>query len=236
MTFTLTRKDKVMAGILLAIALVFWFRECSHQSKEDGLVADVANYKDIAKTYSITVDGMKVQISQNKSLVLESNKQIESVLSSMNDTVAKLIKKFKDIRSGTIINNYTTINGDTIKLKGDSIPCDFKPFKVRRDSAYYHFVGTIAKTYFSIDTLGIPDKTTLIIGRKKVGFLKYEERAELFHSNPLVHTTNIGNYEVIKRKKRIGVGASVGYGFSVGNQIGLHPYIGLSLNYNLFEF
>jgi hypothetical protein len=82
----------------------------------------------------------------------------------------------------------------------------------------------------------IPDKTTLIIGRKKVGFLKYEERAELFHSNPLVRTTNIGNYEVIKRKKRIGLGASVGYGISVGNQISIAPYLGLSLNYNLIEF
>lgn len=236
MSFLSTKTEKVMAGLIFAITFIALFRECGHQRDEDNLVNSIANYKDSAKYYNLKVDGMKVEVAYNKSLVLENDKQVKSVLSSMNDTIAKLVKKFKSITSGTIINNYTTISGDTIKLKGDSIPCDFKAFKVKRDSVYYHFVGTIAKTYFTIDTLSIPDKTTLIIGKKRIGFLKYEERAELFHSNPLVHTTNIGNYEVIKRKKRIGIGASVGYGFCVGSQIGLHPYIGLSLNYNLFEF
>jgi hypothetical protein len=237
MSFQFTTTEKVMAGLILVITFIFFFRECGHQRDEDSLVSNITSYKDSAKYYNLKVDGMKVEVAYNKSLVLENDKQIKSVLSSMNDTIARLIKKFKDVKSGTIINNYTSISGDTIKLKGDSIPCDFKAFKVRRDSVYYHFVGTIAKSYFSIDTLSIPDKTTLIIGRKKIGFLKYEERAELFHSNPLVHTTNIGNYETIKRKKRIGIGASVGYGFNISKDaVRMSPYIGISVNYNLFEF
>jgi hypothetical protein len=225
-----------MGGLLLALILLFGVREGCNQIEKNGLVADISGYKDSAKYYTMKVHGLEVDVAYNKSLVFENDKQVKSYLSNMNDTIAKLVKKFKDIKSGTIINNYTTISGDTIKLKGDSIPCDFKAFKVRRDSVHYKFVGTIGKNFFSIDSLMIPDKTTLIIGRKKVGFLKYEERAELFHSNPLVRTTNIGNYEVIKRKKRIGLGASVGYGISVGNQISIAPYLGLSLNYNLIEF
>ena len=236
MSLKFTVAEKVMAAVIVVIAFIAIFRECGHQRDADNLVNDIAGYKDLAKHYNLKVNGMKVEVAYNKSLVLENNKQVKSVLSSMNDTIARLIKKFKDIKSGTIINNYTTISRDTIKLKGDSIPCDFKAFKVRRDSIYYHFVGTISKKYFSIDTLSIPNKTTLVIGRKKIRFLKYEEGAEIFNSNPLVHTTNIGNYEVIKRKKRIGIGASVGYGFAVGNQIRLNPYIGLSLNYLLISF
>lgn len=238
MSIQFTKTEKVMAGLILAIIIIFCFRECKHQSNEDNLINNIATYKDSSKYYNLKVNGMSVLVAENKSLVLENNKQVTSILSSMNDTIAKLIKKFKDIKSGTIINNTTNIIGDTVKFKKkDSIPCDFKPFKVMRDSLYYHFTGTIAQKYFTIDTLSIPDKTTLIIGRKKTGFLKYEERAELFHSNPLVKTTNIGNYEVIKRKKRIGIGASVGYGFQVNtNGIKLSPYIGLSANYNIFEF
>ena len=236
MNITLTGKDKIMGGIFLALILLFFIREGCNQIDKNNLVTNLATYEDSAKYYTMKVDGMEVEVAQNKSLVLENKKQFESVIAK-NDTLLKLVSKFKDIQSGTIINNYTTINNDTIKLRGDSIPCDFKAFKVRRDSVHYHFVGTIAKTYFTIDSLVIPNKQSIIIGKKKLGFLKgYEERAEIINSNPLVRVTNIESYVINKKKKKMGLGASVGYGFSVGNQIRLSPYIGLSLNYNLIEF
>lgn len=236
MGFNLT-KDKLLWGIIISLGFALFIREGCNRSQNDNLIADLAGYKDSAKYYNLKVNGLNVEVAQNKSLVLQSNDQIKSVLSSMNDTMAKLIKKFKSINSGTIINNYTTINGDTIKLQGDSIPCNFKPFHVRRDSAHYKFVGTIAKNYFTIDTLTIPNKISIISGRKKVGFLKYEDRVELFNSNPLVKTTNIGNYEVVKRKKRIGLGLSAGYGLSFSKEkVTLAPSLNVSVNYNILEF
>lgn len=236
MTLRFSRLEKIMGGIILALILLSGIREGCNNLDKNKLIHEGANYKDSAQHYSLKVGELKVLVATNKSLVLENDKQIKSVLSSMNDTIAKLVRKFKEIKSGTIINNYTTINNDTIKLHGDSIPCDFKPFKVRRDSIHYKFTGTIAKGYFSIDTLKIPNKISLIIGREKVGFLKYEDRAAITNSNPLVHTSNIGNYEVIKRKKRIGLGVSAGYGLSFGKEnVSLRPSLNLSVNYNLLE-
>ena len=201
------------------------------------MVNNVANYKDTARYYNFKVNGMEVEVAYNKSLVLNNQKQFESVIAK-NDTLLKLVKKFKSVQSGTIINNYTTINGDTIIYKkGDSIPCDFKAFKIRRDSVHYKFVGTIGKNFFSIDSLSIPNKIDLIIGRKKTGFLKAEERAEIINSNPLVKTTNIGNYVVVSKKKRFGIGASAGYGLQFNKgEVRAGIIIGLSANYNLLEF
>lgn len=228
--------NKLTSGIIIFLILAFAVREGCNRSNMDGLVANLKNYEDSAEYYNLKVNGLNVEIAQNKSLVLQSNDQIKSVLESMNDTMAKLIKKFKSINSGTIINNNTYISGDTIKMKGDSIPCNFKPFKVRRDSAHYKFVGTIAKNYFTIDTLSIPNKISIISGRKKIGFLNYEDRVELFNSNPLVKTTNIGSYEVVKRKKRVGLGVSAGYGLSFGKEkVVLAPSLNLSVNYNFIE-
>lgn len=236
MKFKLTLMEKVLGAGLIILLIIFSIRECSNRRDKDNLVNDLSNYKDSAQYYNLKVDGMEVEVAYNKSLVLETNKQVKSVLSSVNDTIAKLVKKFKDIRSGTIINNYTTINNDTIKLT-DSIPCDFKAFKVRRDSLHYKFIGTIARTYFTIDSLIIPNKQYIIIGRKKLGFLKgYEERAEIINSNPLVKVTNIESYVINKRKKRLGIGASVGYGLTLSNSASLSPYLGISLNYNLIQF
>lgn len=233
----ISKKEKLFWSVIIFLMTFCLFRECVNNNETDKLITDVYTYKDSAKYYTLKVNGMKVEVAHNKSLVLENSTQVKSLLSSMNDTIAKIARKFKSIQSATIINNYTTINADTIQLKGDSIPCDFKPFKVRRDSLYYRFVGTISPKYFSIDTLSIPNKVSLIVGTKKTGFLKRkEERAEIINSNPLVKTTNVGNYVVMSKKKRLGLGASVGYGISGSDFLKLNPYFGISLNYNIIEF
>lgn len=202
MTFNLTNTEKIMAGVILAIILFFGFREYQNRKNADDLINNIANYKDSAQFYSMKVNGMEVDVAFNKSLVLSNKDQLESIIKK-NDTLAKLISKFKAVSSTTIINNNTTILGDTMKYKGkDSIPCDFKAFKVRRDSIHYHFVGTIASKFFAIDSITIPNKQSIVIGKKKLGFLKgTEERVEIVNSNPLIKTTNIENYVINKPKK-----------------------------------
>ena len=238
MNFNFTKGEKIMGIGIISLLIIFFFRECSNQNDKNSLVNDIANYKDSAQFYSIKVNGMAVDVAFNKSLQLENKDQLASLLKK-NDTLSKLISKFKNVSSTTIINNNTTINGDTMKFtKGDSIPCDFKAFKVRRDSIHYHFVGTIAKNFFSIDSLNVPNKQSIIIGKKKLGFLKgTEERVEIVNSNPLIKTNKIENYIINKKKKRFGIGTSVGYGINFTKDgIKTSPYIGISANYNLINF
>lgn len=218
-----TNTEKIMGGVILALIFFFGFRECMHQKSKDDLINDIVNYKDSAQFYQLKVNGMQVDVAFNKSLVLENKDQLESLIKK-NDTLSKLISKFKDVKSTTIINQYTTINGDTIRLKGDSIPCDFKAFKVRRDSAHYHFVGTISPKFFSIDSLRIPNKQSIVIGKKKLGFLRgTEDRVEIINSNPLIKTTNIESYVISKKKKwyntnAFKITASLIGGYIIANQ------------------
>lgn len=232
----MTRTEKIMGISIIAIIIIFFFRECSNQNDKNNLVNDISTYKDTAQFYSLKVNGIAVDVAYNKSLQLENKNQLESIIKK-NDTLAKLISKFKAVSSTTIINNITNISGDTIKL-ADSIPCDFKPFQVRRDSIYYHFLGTISPKYFSIDSLTIPNKQSIVIGKKKLGFLKgTEERAEIINSNPLIKTTNIESYVINKKKKRLGIGPSIGYGFQF-NPTGVRTgiFLGVSAQYNLIQF
>ena len=226
-----------MGVAIIVVILFFGFREWQNRNNTDNLVNDIANYKDSAQFYSMKVNGMEVDVAFNKSLQLSNQNQLESIIKK-NDTLAKLISKFKNVASTTIINNNTTINGDTMKFKKDSIPCDFKAFKIRRDSVHYRFVGTISSKFFSIDSLTIPNKQSIVIGEKKLGFLKGTEmRAEIVNSNPLIKTSNIESYVINKKKKRLGIGTSVGYGLSFGeNKVSLRPSLNLSVNYNIFEF
>lgn len=233
----LSRLEKIMGVGLIIIGIIFFVRECENQDDKNNLVDEIANYKDSAQFYTLKVNGMEVDVAYNKSLQLENKEQLESLIKK-NDTLTKLVSKFKDIKSTTIINNTTTIVGDTIKINGDSIPCDFKPIRVTRDSIHYYFVGTISPKFFSIDSLTIPNKQSIVIGKKKLGFLKgTEERVEILNSNPLIKTNTIENYVINKRKKRIGIGPSIGYGLNVGsNGISKGTYIGVSAHYNVISF
>jgi len=200
MTFNFTNTEKIMVGVILAIIMFFGFRECSNRKSQNELIDGIANYKDSAQFYSVKVNGKDVEIAYNQSLVLQSKEQLESVIKK-NDTLAKLVKKYKDVKATIIIKTTTSIKHDTIPIDRP-IPCDFAPIKVRRDSAYYNFVGTISPKFFSIDTLSIPNKQSLVIGTKKLGFLKgTEERAEIVNSNPLIRTSNIESYVINKPKK-----------------------------------
>jgi hypothetical protein len=200
MMFKFTDREKLFGIIIVAMLLVFGFREGCNQRDKDSLLKNAITYQDSAKFYKLKVNGNPVDVAFNQSLMLENKKQLEAMVAK-NDTLAKLVSRFKDIRSTTIIKEYFRVEHDTIMLS-QQIPCDFKPIKVIRDSAYYHFRGTIAPKYFTIDSLAIPNTQSIVIGKKKLGFLKgSEERVEIINSNPLMKTTNVGNYVIQKDKK-----------------------------------
>jgi hypothetical protein len=190
------KKDRIyIAGILLLLA-IFIFREGCHQSKEGRLVQDIQLYKDTAMHYKGPNDAM---VDFNKTLVVNTQKELEAIISK-NDTLLKLLEKFKDIKSTTIIREHFSIDHDTIRLT-NQIPCDFSPIHVTRDSSNYYFTGTITRNTFSIDSLSIPNKQSIVVGTKKIGIFKHEKRVEIINSNPLLHTDKIQSYVINDKPK-----------------------------------
>src|SRR3990167_4613905 len=125
-------REIILFGTSLILAYFLFNRGCNNQKQVNNLVRDIVNYKDSIQFYKLKVNKNDVDIVFNQSLVLDNKKQLEALMAK-NDTLMRLMSKFKNITGATIINQYTTINGDTIRLKGDSIPRDFKPFRVLRD-------------------------------------------------------------------------------------------------------
>lgn len=198
------------------------FREWRNGVNTDKLVQSITTYKDTANYYK-TKSG--AEVSSNVSLKLQSEAQLRQ-MASLNDTVKQIIAKFKDLKAVTFITNKFFAGNDTIKMV-NNIPCDFKPFKVRRGDSTYKFAGTIAPNYFSIDSIFVPNKLTIVQGRKKVSFLKWDYAMDVTNSNPLMRTTNIADYRYIPQKKwfektwfHLVVGASLEFvGQRVGNSL-----------------
>jgi hypothetical protein len=191
------KKDKLYILAIVVLGILFFLREGCNSNENTKLIENIQNYSDSAKYFKGLNDAT---IAFNDVLVLENEDQMLAVLSKY-DTLAQELKKFKEVRSTTIIKERFVISNDTIKIDR-IIPCDFEPFKVRRDSIHYNFIGTIGNNFFSIDTITIPNQQSIIVGTKKLGFLKKREtRVEIINSNPLVTVSNIGGYVIDNKKK-----------------------------------
>ena len=236
MTFNFTLLEKILGGTVAVLIAIILFKECGNQKHTDNVVNNIVNYKDSAQYYKEKVNGMQVDVAYNKSLILDDKNQLASVIKK-DDSLSKVVSTFKTPQSVTVIKEVTTIIHDTFHIE-HKIPCDFKTFTVIKDSAFFHFCGTISEKFFTIDTLMIPNKQSIVIGEKKLGFLRgTEQRVEIINSNPLIRTSNIDNYIINQKKKRFGIGASVGYGLNF-NATGVRTgvIIGVTANYNLISF
>ena len=190
------KRDFIFAGIIAAVIIIAGIRECTNSNRSDDLLSAAANYSDSAKFYKGKND---VVIAYNQSLVLEKESQLKDLLHKY-DTLSRVLKKFSDIQSTTIIRERVLIEHDTISFTS-IIPCDFPPINVHRDSVHYVFDGTISRDLFVINKIEIPNKQDIVIGTKKTGLLKRERRVEIINSNPLIKPISIQNYVIDDRKK-----------------------------------
>lgn len=226
----LTTKNNTNRNWIIVVAILivlFGIRECRNQNATDSLVKNITNYSDTVKFEKLKNGAL---VSTNESLKLQSEEQVRIMASNINDTVKEMLKKFKALNNVTYVTNKFYAGGDTIKIE-TPIPCDFKPFKVRRGTdtdSSYRFVGTIGKDFFSIDTISFKDHQTLVFGRKKTGFMKSDYVVDINHSNPYMVTTNIKDYKYVPQKKwyeRTWVHMVAGAVIETGIRQGVSTYI-----------
>jgi hypothetical protein len=184
--------------LIVIIILFFGIREWLNMKNENKLVSNIANYSDTVKLERLKNGAL---VETNSSLILNTEKEVRILASHINDTVAQMLKKFQSLSNVTYVTNKFYAGNDTIKYE-TKIPCYFPPFKVRRGTdTTYRFVGTIGQDYFAVDSLSILDNQTLVFGRKKVGFMKYDNVVDINHSNSLMKSTNIKDYKYVPKKK-----------------------------------
>jgi hypothetical protein len=191
-------KNYILYSTIIILALILVVREGCNRKSEDKLISDITSYKDSAKIEKLKNGAL---IYTNTALKLNSEKQLRELAASISENVKLILKNFKSVSNVTYITNEFNTFGDTAKNQ-TIIPCDFKPFKTRHGSdSTYNLVMTIAKDYNTVDSLNIKDSIALVFGRKKVGFMKYDYAVDINHSNYLMKTTNIKNYQFKPEKK-----------------------------------
>jgi len=212
-------KDKIYIVIIVLIVSFFLLRESCNRSNTNKLIADISGYKSEAEQYKTKLG---LEVSTNKALVLQTQSQIKSLLSS-NDTLKEWISKFKKINAGVIVRETTIVKEVAVPFD-KIIPCDFKPFQAIKKEKFFEFYSTISNTGLTIDSLKIPNESRIVVGERKDGFFKPKKMViDINNSNPYIQTSNISGFVYKPEKKwyernfvMFAIGVAGGY---VGSQI-----------------
>lgn len=189
-------KTKHWIMIIAVIVIAFSFDKFMTSNNIDNLVASIENYSGEVDSFRLSNNAL---VKSNESLKLSTQSQIKS-LTSKNDTLAKMIKNFKQVQNVTMITNNFLASGDSSKFN-NAIPCDFAPFKDTISNKNYIIEQTISRTGTVIDKLFIPNEQKLVFGTKKVGLFKTQHFVDVNNSNELMVVSNIKNYTFVPKKQ-----------------------------------
>lgn len=183
-------------GIIAALLIIFSIDKCSTGSRIDNLIDKVANYDGAVDSFRLSNNAL---IASNESLKLETQEQIESLVAK-NDTLSKMIKKFKQVQNVTNITNNFLASGDSANFD-KPIPCDFKPFPFTISTKSFTLEQTISNKGSKIDKLFIPNEVKIVYGTKRKGLFKTEHYVDVNNSNEMITASNIKNFTFSPKKK-----------------------------------
>lgn len=174
----------------LIVALLFATNMCANANRKAAatvlaLTDTVAHYTNALGTQTASIVTLQADKTQLQQLVLNKDREL-----------ATLAKNFNNLHSVTKYNTVTVIDTITMHYR-DSLPCVFKR-EGRVKNNWYSFTYTSDQKGFKIDSLLLPNSTSVIIGTKRKWFLGKETlTTEVTHTNPYVATTQLTSAEVL---------------------------------------
>lgn len=156
-----------------------------------------------------------------------SRKQLLELIKTQGEQLQEALKKTKPTTATKIV---TQTRIDTVRVPYE-VPVDVE-FNLPFSSSTAHYsINGIADNYgVNIYNLTIPNEQSVVVGKKKIGFLKWEYRAEVTNSNPLISVTELNSFTFKDPKKRFSVGAFAGV------NINGKSTVGVGAMYSLFSF
>ncbi len=171
--------------------------------------------KDSIHTYRLS----NKQLASEKKALVVTEKELKKGIFVKDDSLKSLLKKFKEVQTGTIVKTVTII--DSVK-----IPIKENRFSHKED--YFNIEGRIDPDYLIIDNFKLNNTQRVVTGIKR-GWFKDDLVTTVTNSNPLVSTRDIITQTVKVPTKRFSIAV-----FAGANYLG-RPTIGIGLSYALIR-
>ena len=157
-----------------------------------------------------------------------TEKDLKQIIKTKDAALQNALKTFKKRVAAASIKTIVEI--DTVFIPYDKT-VDFEFSETfKKDTKYYSINGVANQKGVDVLNVSIPNTQTLVIGKKKVGFLKDETTVDVINSNPLIKVDELEAFSFKSKPKRFGLGVFVGYSTE------LEVVIGVGVSYNLISF
>lgn len=231
----MNRQTTIIIGLIGVIILLLWFHGCEAKNfKEQISMLEAANDTLVKKRNEDGSQKATIQLLQaDKVKDLLKLKSNDETIKQLQAEVKANKRKIQDGGSVTIFTtttSYSAVANTSVEPNGDS--CNPIYLSSKRDE--WVKWSTIANSINTTLDLKVTNAYSVIIGREKVGFMKYKPIVEVVNKNPYSDITSLRAFEIKETKRRwtIGVQATIGL-----NVMTMKPglVVGVGTSYKLLE-
>lgn len=226
------------SGLLIICIILMSFQKCENDNlKENNNLLIAANdtlrkkkNKDGSQTATIAL----LQASNvNKLLKLKTQ---DETIKALQEEVKKHRDKLDAGGSVTTFSTATTFSAvhQTDSTVLASTGCDSVIYSSNKDTTWVKYSIEARKDATRLN-LKVKNAFTVVIGREKVGFLKYRPIVDVTSKNPFTDIGTLRAFEVkdTRPQRRISLGAQLGFGVLFKGQISTGFYTGIGLNFRI---
>lgn len=197
---------------LVIVAIFFLFKSCEYARERDKLVSQLGEYRIKEKAFETKRLSDSSTIATQSQTIVSQSEAIKLGLLELDDKMKKVQAQVKAKAEVVIVekpvpfipNGWVDTSGWVRDESGKVIRQDSiaVPQRFKLDEKWFNIDGYVKKSGLIIDTLKIPNKTTMTVGYKKTGFLNLSKEAvvQVKNDNPYVTITGMDNV-VIKNKR-----------------------------------
>ena len=206
--------------LLAMLVVIFFYKSCQMGKEHDELLNQISEYQIGEKAFTQKLQKDSSTISAQTQTILTQSEAQKLGLIELKGDIKKLqsqVKQPQEIRYETLDIPFTPKNfadtsgwykkliaGDTSKSTLDSLSANsiIVPKRFSYLGKWISTFGKINKNSITIDSLIIPNESTVTIGWKKKGFLGLSKQGivEARNTNPFLGVSRMNNI-VIKQKK-----------------------------------
>jgi len=226
--------QKIINIVLAFIILILIWKGCEIQKEKNELVEQVSSYTIGEKAFNKKMQQDSSTIAtQNQTIMTQSDAiklgllklegQVKDVQSQVKESQEVIIKKvlvpyIPDNYIDTSKGWYASLkNGVITKSLVDSLMFNslIVPRGFKKDDKWFTINGVVKKEGVMIDSIKIPNESSVTIGYKKSGFLNLGRTpiVEIKNTNPYIDVTKVSNVVI---KKNRGILNTKGFWIGVG--------------------
>jgi len=233
----MVEKIKTVAIVALAVLLIIFLNKgCNDKKAHDNLLEQISHYKLGEQAFKVKHNADSSTIATQQQTILTEREAKRLGLVKYEGEIKKLkaqIIQSQQIKYGTIAvpftpNGYADTtgwykklqSGDTSKAICDSLKANsvVVPKAFSKHDKWFNIDGKVVKEGVNIESIVIPNESTVSIGWKKAGFLHLKKVpiVEVKNTNPYMDVTKMSNIIIDPKKGLfqkngfwIGVGAAI---------------------------